>query len=204
MSNIYIILILLVSITIHEFSHALAAYLLGDHTAKHEGRLTLNPLAHLDPIGTLAFFLLHFGWGKPVPVNEDNLKSGQFGYVLVSFAGPFSNFFLAFLAALPLRYYIWQGIIPESNLISILDITLFINLTLFIFNMLPIPPLDGFSIFSAIFSKYLKFYEKEKIYSAGIGILIILIGLSYINIDVFGFVFSKLLPPLRYLVFSIP
>lgn len=135
---------ILTAITFHESAHAWVAYKLGDPTAKSEGRVSLNPLVHLDLFGTLMLLFLGFGWGKPVPVNINNLKS-KWDEVKVSLAGVACNFLLAIFFALLLRF------IPMTeNVQAVFLIIIQINLTLMIFNLLPIPPLDGSSILKAI------------------------------------------------------
>ncbi len=132
---------LTVAITIHEFSHALVADKLGDPTPRLQGRLTLNPLAHLDPIGTLMLLLVRFGWGKPVQFDPFNLKNPRRDAALISIAGPISNLSLALLLSLLLRL----SIIP-SLIASILIPIIFLNVVLAVFNLIPIHPLDGFKI----------------------------------------------------------
>ncbi len=141
---------LILSLAIHELAHARTALAFGDPTAKNMGRCTLNPLAHLDPIGTLAIVFVGFGWAKPVPVNPNNLHPRKFGDIAVSLAGPVSNLMLAILVALMLRGLLSVGIkfsSPAGDMA--LDIILFAmaaNLCLFIFNLLPLYPLDGHHI----------------------------------------------------------
>lgn len=133
--------ILVVSLSIHEFAHAYAAYKLGDSTAKYLGRLTLNPLAHLDPIGTLLILFVGFGWGKPVPVDSTNFRHRRRDTAIVSFAGPLSNFVMCVLFALAARF------IGEGSLLYIILITaVYYNLMLGFFNLLPVHPLDGFKV----------------------------------------------------------
>ena len=140
------IIALLVAITIHEFSHAWMANFLGDPTARLAGRLTLNPLAHLDPVGTLMLFLVGFGWGKPVPFNPYFLRrGGKAGPLLIALAGPASNFLLALL--LSITYRILYPFLNNSSLLITIYIIIEINIILMIFNLLPIPPLDGSKIF---------------------------------------------------------
>lgn len=126
---------LLLAVTVHEASHALIAYRLGDSTAKNQGRLTLNPLAHLDPLGTVMLLLFRFGWGKPVPVNPGNFQNPKVDHFKVALAGPSSNLAVAVVLSLISR------LLPFS--FPILDIVIIVNILLAIFNLLPIPPLDG-------------------------------------------------------------
>lgn len=135
---------ILSAITFHEAAHAWVAMKLGDPTAKLQGRVTLNPLAHLDFLGTVMLLMVGFGWGKPVPVNENNFRS-RYDELKVALAGATSNFLIAILIALIIR------LIPMSeDLVMILVIMVEINITIMIFNLLPIPPLDGSAILKAI------------------------------------------------------
>lgn len=156
---IVVAIMLLVGFPVHEFAHALAAYRLGDSTAKLMGRLTLDPIAHFDPLGGIILAVsfigagFGFGWAKPTPVNPANLAGGRRGEALVAAAGPLSNLVLAIAAALPLRYLIdnpdLAAQIPRL-LILILSLFVYINLVLMIFNLLPIPPLDGSSLIERV------------------------------------------------------
>lgn len=140
-------IIFLACFPVHEWAHAWTAYKLGDDTAARLGRLTLNPLAHLDPFGTIALVFAGFGWGKPVPVAPYRLRGNmRASWALVSFAGPFSNFVMAMLGAIPFRmgWVKWHE--PEGAALSVqgvLVMFIFINLSLMLFNLIPIPPLDG-------------------------------------------------------------
>ena len=151
---IVLAVMLLVAFPIHEFSHALAAYRLGDGTAKLFGRLTLDPRAHFDPMGGMLLVItmlisgFGFGWAKPTPVNPMHLRGGRRGEAIVAIAGPLSNLALAVAAALPLRYIIATGMdvpfLPDT-----LQIFIYINLLLMVFNLIPIPPLDGSKVLYA-------------------------------------------------------
>ena len=136
---IYLVIALAICISVHETSHAWVAYKLGDPTAKNAGRVTLNPLKHLDPIGTIMIFIAHFGWGKPVPFNYYNLKHPRRDAALIAIAGPISNLITAFVIAIIFKYA------PNLPLIilSILKTTFSLSIVLFLFNLLPIAPLDG-------------------------------------------------------------
>ena len=131
------IIAILIAISIHEFAHAWVADRLGDPTPSLAGRLTLNPLAHLDPIGTLALFLIGFGWGKPVPIDPYNLRHPRRDQALIALAGPLSNFLFSLLIALAYR------LLPIPYLFPIIRSLLIISLSLGIFNLLPLYPLDG-------------------------------------------------------------
>lgn len=162
---------ILIASTVHEYSHALAAYKLGDATAKAEGRLTLNPLTHIDPLGALCMVLFRFGWSKPVPINEYNFERRELGTALTALAGPTSNILMALLVGL--IHLIFQ---PDMD--SILGSFLFtfalINIALASFNLLPIPPLDGHKIVRAILPKGLRYYW-EKLEKFSIVLIILMI-----------------------------
>lgn len=165
---------LVIGITIHEFSHALIAYRLGDPTAKLEGRLTLNPQAHLDPVGTLMLFLAGFGWGKPTPVDPYNLRNIKRDSALVAIAGATSNFILATLVSLPyLIAYHTNNLNPQlANLYIYLSPFIYVNLILAVFNLIPIHPLDGFKVLAGLLPK--KWYE-DFVQMENWGILILLV-----------------------------
>jgi Zn-dependent protease len=150
---------LLMALTFHEFAHGYIAYRLGDPTAKNEGRLTLNPIKHLDPIGTIAFFFIKFGWAKPVPVNPAYFKNPKRDMLWVALAGPATNLALAVISAIVTKLvwaaasFIPYSTIAEAILVplnSMLIASVWINLVLCIFNFLPIPPLDGSRILAGI------------------------------------------------------
>lgn len=144
---------IIIALTFHEFAHAFVAYKLGDPTAKAEGRLTFNPLAHLDPMGTIMLILFRFGWGKPVPINEYNFKNPVLGTAISSLAGPASNLILALVGTV-----IFQNFTITNPLLSaMLLYFVLINILLMMFNLLPIPPLDGHKIVRAILPEKIRY-----------------------------------------------
>lgn len=155
---IVVAIMLLVGFPVHEFAHALAAYRLGDSTARFMGRLTLNPVAHFDPLGGILLAVTFiassfgFGWAKPTPVNPSNLEGGRRGEAIVALAGPISNLVLATAAALPLRYLLANPELARqvpSMVLQVLILFVLINLVLMVFNLFPIPPLDGSKVLFA-------------------------------------------------------
>jgi Zn-dependent protease len=154
MDFIFIIIILIMSVVIHEVSHGYAALGLGDPTAKYQGRLTLNPISHLDPIGSFLAPLLGYfaggfiiGWAKPVPFNPYNLRNQRWGEAMVAIAGPLSNISLAIVFGLVIRFA--GGVLGQAFL-NLAGFVVLINITLAIFNLIPIPPLDGSKILFAL------------------------------------------------------
>lgn len=141
---------LLYSVIVHELAHGWVAYRMGDPTAKWLGRLTLNPIKHLDLIGTLMLFLLGFGWAKPVPVNLENIPNRRQGLILVSSAGIIANIILAFLAILAFRLFSPSSASPFGIMLYYLAQ---INIMLAAFNLIPIPPLDGSKILAGFASE---------------------------------------------------
>ena len=161
-SILFFLVALVVSISVHEFAHAWSAYELGDSTARNQGRLTLNPVVHFDPIGALMIVFMAFagwglGWGKPVPVNPYNLRTNpRVGMGLTSAAGPFANLVLAALFAIPLRMdALWATGGSMQGLVQTFLVTMVItNVTLAIFNLIPLPPLDGFNVMQGLLATF--------------------------------------------------
>jgi Zn-dependent protease len=178
---------LVISLTLHEFAHAWTATRFGDNTAQANGRLTLNPLKHLDPIGSLLMLVAGFGWAKPVPINPSAM-SNRSGVMWTSLAGPFANFLLAIVAAIPLR----MGLsFAQSNILGYFLLNFMqLNLVLMLFNLIPISPLDGEKIadyvwppaWSSVLEKFTRF--------GPIILLVALFLLPYLGIDVLGAVLS--------------
>lgn len=189
---IVVAIMLLVGLPVHEFSHALAAYRLGDGTAKMFGRLTLNPIAHFDPIGGTLLALtfigsaasgaaIGFGWAKPTPVNPMNLEGGHRGEALVAAAGPLSNFVLAAIAALPLRYIIATDMDVPDIVFQTLLLFVRINLLLMIFNFIPIPPLDGSKVMFAFMDRRTEYQIRPFLEQYGFLILLAVLFFPFGN-----------------------
>jgi len=193
----------LIAITFHEYWHGRMAYKLGDPTAAEAGRLTLNPLAHLDPIGTLMLLLFRFGWAKPVPVNINRLNNPKRDMIYVSLAGPIANMAIAVIFALILRlsyHFIGQIIMVQSSSFFNLLVTMLrgwliflqtgviINLALAIFNLIPVPPLDGSKIMLGLLP-YSLAYRYAKLESYGPVLLLILVLSGIIGKVLFPVVF---------------
>jgi Zn-dependent protease len=188
---IVVAIMLLVGLPFHEFSHALAAFRLGDGTAKLFGRLTLNPIAHFDPIGgsllALTFIgsaaaggaIFGFGWAKPTPVNPLNLEFGRRGEAIVAAAGPVSNLVLAIAGAIPLRFLIANPQLGGSGSIQylVLELFVYINLLLMIFNFIPIPPLDGSKVLFAFMDRRTEYQVRPFLEQYGFILLIALLFL---------------------------
>ena len=143
---LYRLIAIVLSLTLHEFGHALAATLLGDKTPKEQGRLTLNPFAHLDPLGFILLIIAYFGWAKPVMTNPNRYRlSPRFGMIIVAIAGPFMNFILAMISIAILNA-LFLTAAPNNVLMTLFSMMASINISLMIFNLIPIPPLDGWNI----------------------------------------------------------
>lgn len=174
---------IIIGLTFHEAAHGFVSYWLGDPTPKLQGRLSLNPLKHIDPIGFLALFFAGFGWGEPVQINPSYYKHRRVDEIMVSLAGVVTNFIIAALSAGAIRLlvrsgggYIYSGSFTEI-LFWILYYMMSINLVLMVFNLLPVPPLDGFGIVMQIFrlDRYSWYYT---VYNNGFYILMLLIILN--------------------------
>ena len=134
---------IVIAMVVHEYSHARVAYALGDYTPRMQGRLTLNPAAHVDPIGLAMLFIVHFGWAKPVEINPMNFSNPRRDDILVSLAGPASNLITAFIALIVLILMVKLGLPMSQGVLAVFNLIIIYNINFAIFNMLPIPPLDG-------------------------------------------------------------
>ncbi len=184
--------VLLFAITIHEYAHGRAALWLGDPTAKNMGRLTLNPLPHIDPFGAICLFLFNFGWAKPVPVNPRYFKNIRKGIILMALAGPLANILLALLAGILIRYFFFPWDIYRLALIYLL----FMNIGLGLFNLVPIPPLDG----SHVLENLLPLRAAQKYREFGRYGPIIILGIVMLdNFAHTGILSRVLIGPMKYL-----
>ncbi len=182
--------VILLALTVHEYAHGWVAYKFGDPTAKLAGRLTLNPLKHIDPLGLVMLYVIRIGWAKPVPVNPNYLRRRE-DIVFVALAGPVSNFLLAIGSAVLMKF-IPSGFFPAAfagSLRSLLYTMVFINLLLAFFNLLPIPPLDGWRIVTGFARPSYTLYNIERMGPIFILILILLprlVGIDPLSIYLKG------------------
>ncbi len=191
---IFQLAILLMSVVIHEFAHGWVAFQLGDSTARHYGRLTLNPIKHLDPIGSvlvpLMIFIFSggqaiFGWAKPVPFNPYNLRDQRYGEAKVAAAGPGANLLVAMVFGLALRF-IDSSVLLSGGLVQILSLIVILNILLAVFNLIPIPPLDGSKI---LFSFLPQSMNKLRFFLEHYGMFILLFFIFFAFQWIFPFVF---------------
>ncbi len=189
------IIAIIIAITIHEFSHVAMAYLLGDPTGKRMGRLTLNPLSHLDFFGLLMLVIVGIGWGKPAPYNPNNFRHPKRDSILTALAGPASNIILLLIAGLLLKFiYPLIGLGPTNALGSFLYVLIIINTILAVFNLIPIPPLDGSKFLLNIipdryFNFKTKFQRNGPYFLLGLIILDNFLGVSILS-GLFGLVIN--------------
>lgn len=197
MMFLVVVLVLVYALTIHEFAHALAASILGDQTANFSGRLTLNPLAHLEFFGTMMLLLAGFGWGKPVPVNPYNLKYKKWGEAIVALAGPISNFISVGLFIVIFRL-VAPNLAPDNMLVMFLTTLIVVNLTLGVFNLIPIPPLDGSKVlFAALPHNFDEFKTKLAINGPWV-LLILIFADNFLGFNIFGHIFDFFLNLVSY------
>ncbi len=184
---IFAIIILIVSVILHEISHGYAAYFLGDPTAKYQGRLSLNPLKHIDIFGSIIFpiisYLLQgpiFGWAKPVPYNPYNLKGGKWGEAIVAVAGPSANIFLALVFSVYVRTFGMTSLNASAGALA--SYIVLVNIYLAIFNLIPIPPLDGSRVLASLFPlQFRDFVHKIERYSFIVLIFFVVFLASFIQ-----------------------
>jgi Zn-dependent protease len=199
---------LILGVTVHEFMHAWSALKLGDTTAYYQGRVTLNPSSHFDPLGFILMVFLALGigilaWGRPVPVNPNRLQWGRQGFALTALAGPASNLVLASLVALPVR-------LGEVELIGfpglLIEQIIFINLLLTAFNLVPIPPLDGSKILAGILPAFWwPYLARLEQYGFGILLILILFGQFFSGESILGSIYAPVFIFLeRYIVGPLP
>ncbi|WNR46366.1 site-2 protease family protein [Paenibacillus roseipurpureus] len=179
----FVILALIISFTVHEWAHAYSAFKLGDNTAYKFGRVSLNPMVHLDLFGTIMLLLAGFGWAKPVPVNRGNFKRPRLYGIIVTAAGPLSNLIMAFISLFVLvlcQKYGWlDGMSKGSGdaIIQFLNKMISINITLFLFNLIPIPPLDGYRIIQDLVDfRYTEAVQKFEQWASVIFLLVVFVG----------------------------
>lgn len=206
----------LLALSFHEAAHGYVAYKLGDPTAKAVGRLTINPLRHLDPIGAICLLLFRYGWARPVPVNPRNFKNPRRGMALVAIAGPLTNLLLGIASLLcSVGLYSLSWAVPQANFPQFLgmaitwgalffDIAFMINVGLAVFNLLPIPPLDGSRIAALLLPPRLYFkimrYERQ----IAIGLMVLLLIDSYVGPHLLQRLLNLIVMGLTYLVGMIP
>ncbi len=184
--------VLLFAITIHEYAHARTALFLGDPTARMAGRITLNPISHLDPFGAICLFLFNFGWAKPVPIDLRYFRNPRMGSLWVSLAGPLANLGVALVMGIFIRYFLFSSELYLTVLITML----LMNIGLGLFNLLPIPPLDG----SHVFESLLPYNALVKYRQIGRYAPIVLLGVFFADHFLHLRIFSRLLSyPILYI-----
>ncbi len=203
LETVWYLAALFMVITIHEFSHAITAYYFGDPTAKLAGRITLNPLAHIDIMGLFMMFMIHIGWGKPVPVNPHYFKNPKRDEALTALAGPLSNLVLAFILAVPLKYI--PGFV-HTGIGNFFNIVLDVSIYLFVFNMIPFPPLDGSKFIGLIIPhryefKYQQFLQKGTMYFALFLLFDYFVLSNSFGFSVIGYFMGKLFVLIKSIVF---
>jgi Zn-dependent protease len=200
----FIVISLLIAFTVHEFSHAYFAYKFGDPTAKNQGRLTLNPISHLDPIGTVVLLIAGFGWARPVPVNRFYFKNPRLAGVVVSAAGPLSNLLLAFIggACLFLLFSAFSGSVWVPYAAQFFNVFIQLNLILFVFNLLPLPPLDGYRIVEDLVPAHVR-VRMAALEAYGLIIFLVLIFVDPLYHLTIGPLFQYVVPALYHFIIGI-
>lgn len=192
--QVILIPVIIFALSFHEFSHGWMAYRFGDPTAKNAGRLTLNPMAHLDIFGSLALYFMGFGWAKPVPVDPRYLANPKRDMMWIALAGPVSNLMVAFLSGVLLSILLRMGFISgQSSLTMVLIMSLQINLVLAIFNFIPIPPLDGSRILGGLIPyKYQNELAKFEFYGPRVLMGLIILSM-FTRINIFSIIISPIM-----------
>jgi len=183
---------LIFAFTIHEISHGLMAYILGDSTAKLDGRLSLNPVRHIDPIGLLCILIVGFGWAKPVMVDPRNLKNPKIDMALISIAGPISNFLMAFISLMIFYLLIIFAPSAPRYIFEVIQVFCWLNIMLGVFNLIPIPPLDGSKVLAGILPNgvYNKLHLIERF------------GMILLLVLIFTGVIAEHLPPITGAIYN--
>lgn len=192
--QVILIPVIIFALSFHEFSHGWMAYRFGDPTAKNAGRLTLNPMAHLDIFGSLALYFMGFGWAKPVPIDPRYLANPKRDMMWIALAGPISNLMVAFLSGVLLSILLRMGFISgQSSLTMVLIMSLQINLVLAIFNFIPIPPLDGSRILGGLIPyKYQNELAKFEFYGPRVLMGLIILSM-FTRINIFSIIISPIM-----------
>ena len=191
--------VVLLAISVHEASHGLASYLLGDRTAKGMGRISLNPLRHIDWMGALCLLCFGFGWAKPVMVNSYRFKNPKLGMSLVGLAGPLSNFIMALLGAVGIKIMTICGVVVFDGILAEFLFTfMFLNIRLGVFNLIPIPPLDGSKIFLSLLPTKL-YYDIMRYEHLGWLLLVVALALGVLD-PILGFANKYIINAMFYLV----
>ena len=202
--------IFLITITVHEYSHAYAAYKMGDPTARSLGRLTLNPIKHIDPIGLVMILIVGFGWAKPVPINTRHFKNARKGMMISAAAGPLSNLFMALIGAVILGLINFFYYSYASSAITVVEMArwffsqfMTLNVYFAVFNLIPVPPLDGSRIVSYILPYKLSYYYNY-VERYGILILILLMNIPIMRVPLValsGWIIAGIVYVLRFVPF---
>jgi Zn-dependent protease len=181
---------IILGLTVHEYCHALVALMCGDSTAKDQGRITLNPLKHIDPLGFIMLIFAGFGWAKPVQFNEQNLRNPRYDVIKIALAGPLSNAVIAMI--LSVIFVLFSSALSGKIVSELFLSAIFINWALFVFNLIPLPPLDGSHLLLSQFRKYPNLYNG--LYKYGSFVLFGLVIMSFVTkINVF-----PILPVIRF------
>ena len=200
---LYLIPALLVGLIGHEFAHAAVAVARGDQTPRLDGRLSLNPSHHLDPLGTIAIFLIGFGWAKPVRINPARMRR-PLDAALVALAGPVANLVIAFLLAIPIKLGFLAGSFdPSSPLWRVLQVGFTLNVVLAVFNLIPVPPLDGYSFLSSVFRRrFPEFFFRIDSNRQAIMLVLVLVLLvsSFLGFSVLRFIYA----PVARFILALP